>query len=200
MLKLKRMTVFKKYLDWVQSQGAEDLPYQLPKDWLKKLDAVQFSDILAVTNLRSALSFKEIDYLVLASKPQDLICFNTSDPNALMLEEADPPGDTDGDIKWALIKTQSIKTEMLCNAPLAKKPFSNYHQICLNKKIHEKKHSSSNELVPEMLIPKLPPHENTRAAGARERPRPNRPSRPNYRLKLSHALPRSQVPSPNQPG
>jgi hypothetical protein len=83
---------FQEYLDWVQSQDVEDAPYQLPEDWLKQSSTVQFSDMLAVTNLRSALSFKEVDYLVLAADDRgDSIYLVTSDPSALKLEEAEPP-------------------------------------------------------------------------------------------------------------
>ena len=86
---------FQEYLDWVQSQDAEDLPYQLPEDWLRLLSTVKFSDTLAVTNLRSALSFKKVDYLVLGHDPGHGIYFITSDPSALMLEEAESPVDSD---------------------------------------------------------------------------------------------------------
>lgn len=78
------------YLDWVESQDMEDSVYQLPEDWLKQLNTVQFSDVLAATNLRSALSFKEVDYLVLAAdKRGDSMYLITSDPSALRLEEAE---------------------------------------------------------------------------------------------------------------
>ncbi|MCJ1349679.1 hypothetical protein MMC31_007920 [Peltigera leucophlebia] len=78
------------FLDWVQSQEIEDSFYQLPMDWLKQFSTVKFSDILAVTNLRSALSFKEVDYLVLAAN-EDSMYLITSDPSALRLEGAEPP-------------------------------------------------------------------------------------------------------------
>ena len=59
---------------------------------MKQLNTVQFSDILAVTSLRSALSFKEVDYLVLvADERGDSMYLITSDPTALRLEEAEPP-------------------------------------------------------------------------------------------------------------
>lgn len=62
---------------------------------MKSLSTVQFSDTLAVINLRSALSFKKVDYLVLGTEPGHEIYFVTSDPSALMLEEAASPVDSD---------------------------------------------------------------------------------------------------------
>ena len=79
------------YLDWVQNSDTEVSLYQLPEDWLQDLSTVQFSDALATTNLRSALSFKEVDYLLLAAdEPGDSMWIITSDPSALRVEEAEP--------------------------------------------------------------------------------------------------------------
>ena len=89
---------FRGYLG-VLSQDAENRSekrsYQIPKDWLKELNTVNFNDMFAVMNLRMALSFKKVDYLVLAYEPDDLIYFVTSDPSALDLPKADTFDDSE---------------------------------------------------------------------------------------------------------
>lgn len=84
------------YLEWVQRRNVVEPHYEPPEEWLKRLNAVDFSNITAVTNLRSALSFKRVDYLVLAEdEARDGTYFVTSDPAALRLDEdtsAESPG------------------------------------------------------------------------------------------------------------
>ena len=90
------------YLEWVQRRDTVEPHYQPPEEWLKRLNAVEFSNIAAVTNIRGALSFKRVDYLVLAvDEARDVTYFVTSDPAALRLDDdtsAESPGastDTD---------------------------------------------------------------------------------------------------------
>ena len=78
------------YLEWVQRHDIEESFYQLPKDWLNQLITTQFDDILAVINLRTALSFKEVDYLLLATEGGGFwMHIITSDPGALKPEETE---------------------------------------------------------------------------------------------------------------
>jgi hypothetical protein len=66
----------------------EDAQYQAPEQWLEQAGSVQFNDILSVTSLRSALSFKDVDYLVLdVDDTSNSIYFVTANPSALKFEE-----------------------------------------------------------------------------------------------------------------
>jgi hypothetical protein len=73
-----------RYLDWIQTEDTEELQYQTPEDWLKKLCNDQFSDVLSIANVRFALSFKEVDYLWLAADGDSMYVIN-ADPGALRL-------------------------------------------------------------------------------------------------------------------
>lgn len=58
--------------------------YQCPEDWLRKLCTADYGDMLAVVDLRSALSSGEVNYLPLtASKDNDYFFIVGSDPAAL---------------------------------------------------------------------------------------------------------------------
>ncbi|KAF7507377.1 hypothetical protein GJ744_010694 [Endocarpon pusillum] len=76
----------RQYVRWVASQDVKRLPCQCPIDWLHELYKLDYSSIPEVVDIRSALSFGEVDYITLATEGthgHDNFYIVKSDPSAL---------------------------------------------------------------------------------------------------------------------
>jgi hypothetical protein len=73
----------KQYLEWTVAQEAPQPLWQSPEVWLSKLCTADYGDILAVVDLRSALSFGEVNYLPLTIQDHEYSFIVASDPGAL---------------------------------------------------------------------------------------------------------------------
>ena len=74
----------RQYVRWVASQDVKRPPRQCPEDWLNKLYKLDYGSIPEVVDIRSALSFGEVDYITLYTEGNaDHFYIVTSDPSAL---------------------------------------------------------------------------------------------------------------------
>ena len=74
--------ILRRYLEWILAQDVPEFPLQCVNLWLKKLATISYSDISAVVDLRSNLSFGEVNYLPLMVDGSDSYIV-ISDPAAL---------------------------------------------------------------------------------------------------------------------
>jgi hypothetical protein len=85
---------FQRYLEWIQAQEeVEDPVFLTPEAWLEELSTTDLSDVHSAIEIRSALSFKEVDQLVLAAdEAEDQMYLVTSEPAALRLSQGNEWG------------------------------------------------------------------------------------------------------------
>lgn len=72
----------RQYLEWILAQDIPEPPFECVDSWLRGLATTSYSDISAVVELRSYLSFGEVNYLPLAGDGTDSYIV-ISDPAAL---------------------------------------------------------------------------------------------------------------------